>query len=36
MADLRPRAIIEMFWREQIVIEEKAIFLEPEYFEEAA
>lgn len=35
MDDRRPRLILELFWREQIVIEEMAEFMEPEYFEEA-
>lgn len=29
---LRPREILRLFWSEQIVIEEKAKFLEPVYF----
>jgi hypothetical protein len=31
--DLRPSEIVEMFWREQIVIEEDALVLPPVYFE---
>lgn len=31
--DLRPAEIIELYWREQIVVEETADFLKPEYFE---
>ena len=29
---LRPAAILQLFWMEQIVIEEQAHFLEPVYF----
>lgn len=32
--ELRPTEILELFWNEQIVIEEDADFLEPVYFEE--
>lgn len=32
--DLRPSEILEMFWREQLAIEENAVFLETEYFYE--
>lgn len=31
--DMRPAEIIQMFWREQIVIEEKAEWYAPEYFD---
>jgi hypothetical protein len=30
--DLRPREILELYWMEQITIEETARFLEPVYF----
>lgn len=33
--DMRPAEILEMFWREQIVIEEDAEILEPLYMEAA-
>lgn len=32
IANLRPREVLRLFWAEQIVIEEKAKFLEPVYF----
>jgi hypothetical protein len=30
--DLRPREVLELFWMEQIVIEETGRLLEPIYF----
>ena len=30
--DLRPTEVLELFWKEQLVIEETARFLEPVYF----
>lgn len=30
--ELRPAEILQMFWMEQLVIEETARFLEPVYF----
>lgn len=35
MDEKRPRLIIELFWREVTVIEEKAEILEPIYLEAA-
>jgi hypothetical protein len=32
--ELRPAEILEMFWREQLVIEETALFLNPVYIQE--
>lgn len=32
LLDLRPSEIVRMFWDETIVIEEDAIFFDPEYF----
>lgn len=29
---IRPPFVLEMYWRERLVIEERAIFLEPVYF----
>lgn len=35
--ELRPAPLIKLYWREQLVIEEDAVFYEPEYvFKEAA
>lgn len=31
--ELRPSEILQMFWQEQIVIEETARFLDPVYFD---
>lgn len=31
--ELRPSEVLELFWREQLVIEEQAVFLDPVYLE---
>lgn len=36
ISELRPTEVLEMYWREQLVIEEQARFLEPVYFWEVS